>query len=129
MHELAVCNALLAEVDRVARSRGMHTVCEINVDVGPLSGVVPDLLRRAFEVARAGTRAEGATLILRQMGVRVCCERCNEVADATANDLCCPRCGAWDTRLLRGDELILRDVVLERPSSGAPREARSGADV
>ena len=66
MHELAVCQALLAQVDDIARVQNAIAVYEINVDVGPLSGVVPELLTQAFTIARAGTLAHAAELIVNE---------------------------------------------------------------
>lgn len=114
MHELSICSALLHEVDRVARERQEHRVVSIVVRVGPLAGVEPGLLRRAYSIASAGTPAHGATLVLEEAPVRVRCPQCNADTEVTSNDLTCPCCGSWRTRLLSGDELVLTHVELER---------------
>lgn len=121
MHELSVCQALLAQVDDIARAQNAIAVYEINVDVGPLSGVVPALLTQAFTLARAGTVAEAAELVVNEPPVTVQCQICEQTTDTTTNALCCGACGNWRTTVIRGYELMLRDVVLERAPDIEPR--------
>jgi hydrogenase nickel incorporation protein HypA/HybF len=113
MHELAVCQALLAEVASVARRRGAPAVTDIHVGIGPLSGVEADLLRDAFPIAAAGTVAETATLYIRRTPVTVRCSECGKETEARANRLLCGNCGDWRTRLTSGDELLLERVGME----------------
>ena len=97
MHELSVCLALLDEVERVALRADASAVRSITVRVGPLSGVESGLLSRAFEVARCGTMAEAAALIVEVAGVRVRCLSCEVESDAAPNRLLCARCGGYRT--------------------------------
>jgi hydrogenase nickel incorporation protein HypA/HybF len=110
MHELAVCQALLAEVASVARRRRAVAVTDIHVGIGPLSGVEADLLRDAFPIAAAGTIAADASLCLRRTTVRVHCSECGEETEARASRLLCGNCGDWRTTLIGGDELLLERV-------------------
>jgi hydrogenase nickel incorporation protein HypA/HybF len=107
MHELAVCQALLTQVERVARGADVRRIV---VRVGPLSGIEPRLLERAFGFARAGGSAAAAELAIEPAAVRVRCLECGAESGATANRLLCAACGAWRTRLLEGDELVLQRV-------------------
>jgi len=117
MHELAVCQALLREVDAVAAANGARAVTDIHVCIGPLSGVEASLLESAFPFAAAGTIAAAATLHLRATPVRVRCERCGAASAATANRLVCGECGDWRTSLESGDELLLQTVAMQTGGS------------
>ena len=55
MHELAVCQALIEQVERVARDHEARRVVSVVVVVGPLSGVEAKLLEHAYPLAAAGT--------------------------------------------------------------------------
>lgn len=112
MHELAVCQGMMAQVTDIARQRAANSIALIRVRIGPLSGIEPQLLEQAFSVASAGSIAEGATLVLEDLPVTVHCERCDRVTDAKANRLLCGHCGDFHTRLVSGDELILASVEL-----------------
>jgi hydrogenase nickel incorporation protein HypA/HybF len=76
MHELAICQALLDEVERVARAQHAERIAAVHVRCGVLAGVEPELLHRAYEVARAGTLADDAALTIEDSPVRVYCPRC-----------------------------------------------------
>lgn len=119
MHELAVCQALLHEVCRVAEAQGATDVSRVIVWVGPLSGVEPALLERAFEIARVETPARHAELILEFSGVQVRCRNCGAVSSVSPTCLLCPRCGDFHTELLAGDELMLKRVELTVVAAGA----------
>ena len=119
MHELAVCQALLTQVQRVAAEHGARAVRRVVLKVGPLSGVEPQLLRRAFDVARLGGIAAEAELSIEPVAVRVRCRECEAETDAAANRLLCGRCGAWQTQLLSGEELVLQRVELVPAAAAA----------
>lgn len=120
MHELSVCQNMLAQVSEVATRHRARGVTGIRVQIGPLSGVEPRLLAQAFPLASAGTIAEGAALTLEELPVRVQCETCGRESEASANRLTCGACGDWHTRLIGGDEMLLASVELETPTIDSP---------
>jgi hydrogenase nickel incorporation protein HypA/HybF len=115
MHELAICEALLEQVARVAREHQAERVMAVRVRCGALAGVEPELLQRAYEVARAGTPAEDATLTIEESPVRVHCPRCGNDSAASPQRLVCGACGEWRTKVVAGDELLLMSVELSSP--------------
>lgn len=112
MHELSVCQALIVQVEAVARERGARSVSSVCVRLGPLSGVEPQLLEQAYPLASAGTMADSSRLHIEAAPLRVKCNACGAETDAQANDLTCKSCGDHHTRLLSGDELMLMSVQL-----------------
>ncbi len=115
MHELSICQALIEQVETVARDHSAAAVTSITVKIGPLSGVVPDLLEQAFPLASAGTVAATSTLHVVPLPIKVQCQRCGAETEATINRLLCAACGAWQTRVTSGDELLLASVELTTP--------------
>jgi hydrogenase nickel incorporation protein HypA/HybF len=113
MHELSVAQALVEQVENIARDRHAEYATKIRVKIGPLSGVVPELLASAFPLAAAGSAAEQAKLELTEAPIRVRCQTCGAESDAAANRLLCGKCGDWHTQVISGDELILESVELE----------------
>lgn len=113
MHELSVCIALIDQVQSIAGSRNAAQVSKIVLDVGPLSGIEPELLRTAYPLAAAGTVAAAAELVIEDAKIVVHCSQCELDSDAAANRLLCGHCGDYRTRVVSGDELILRSVQLE----------------
>ena len=119
MHELAVCQGLMQQVQQVATRERARRVLRIELQIGPLSGVEAQLLREAFPIAAAGSVAENAELVIEQMPIRVQCTQCGAESEARANRLLCGACGDYRTRLISGEELLLTSLELERDSSPA----------
>ncbi len=115
MHELSLCQALLDQVEQIARDHGATSVDRILLKVGPLSGVEGALLQHAYPLAAAGTVAEGAELVIEPAEIRVRCNDCGAETEAKQNRLLCGACDSYRTRLISGDELLLANVELTIP--------------
>ena len=120
MHELAVAQALVEQVEGVIRQHHAQSASLIRVRIGPLSGVVSELLGSAFPLAAAGSRMEHAVLDLVAAPIKVRCETCGAETEAAMNRLVCGTCGDWHTRIVSGDELLLESVELETTPSLTP---------
>jgi hydrogenase nickel incorporation protein HypA/HybF len=112
MHELSLCQDLIDQVTELARKHSAKSVACVRVQIGQLAGVEPLLLESAFTIARAGTVAEQAEMITEVVAPRVLCNACGTESEVTPSSLLCLACGGNDTRLIRGDELILARVEL-----------------
>ena len=114
MHELSMCQALMRQVQDIAREHRAVAVTSVKVQIGPLSGVEADLLKQAFPLASAGSVAEAAQLVIEKLSIRVRCENCGAETAAEPNKLVCGTCGDWHTRLISGDEMLLASVEFVR---------------
>ena len=112
MHELSVCLSLLQQLESIAAERNAVAVEKIFLQVGPLSGIEPALLKNAYPMAAAGTVAEGAELIFEACDIVVSCTQCDAEGPATANRLLCPSCGDFRTKVVSGDEMILQRMEM-----------------
>jgi hydrogenase nickel incorporation protein HypA/HybF len=113
MHELSICQALLTQVETLATQHHAVQVSRVTVRLGPLCGVVPELLQHAFTLAREETVAAQAELLVEDLPIRVHCQTCGAESEATPNHLVCGVCGDWHTKLVSGDEMLLAAVELE----------------
>ena len=127
MHELAICQSLLAQVEEIASENKAERVSVITVQIGPLSGVVPMLLKRTFAVARRGTLAANAKLVMEETQARIRCRGCGSDATVPENRLVCPACGDFHTTLIGGNELILKRVTLNAPEQEEDGTAQADA--
>ena len=107
MHEMSICQSLMDQVERIAMEQGASRVDRIVLSIGPLSGIEPVLLRRAYEVACLQTVAENADLEIETGSIEVECRSCGTSGEAEVNRLLCPACGDWKVNLVKGDELML----------------------
>ena len=114
MHELSVCQSILSQVEAIAQQQRAASVSTIHIQVGPLSGVEIPLLRSAWTLARSGTVAGEAILEIDEMPITIECSSCGRESSATPNRMVCDYCGEWRTKLISGDEMLLRSIELEK---------------
>lgn len=114
MHELSICQSIISQVESIAQENRAIGVSIINIQVGPLSGVEIPLLINAWTIARSGSIASNAKLEIEEMPITIKCDSCNRESSATANRMVCKHCGEWRTKLISGDEMLLRSIELEK---------------
>ena len=110
MHELAIATSVLDQISACVGDRPVHGV---RLEIGRLSGVSVDSLRFCFELAAAGTNADGADLDIVEPPGRARCSTCAEEFLVDDPILLCA-CGSSDVRILGGDELRIVSVEVSR---------------
>jgi hydrogenase nickel incorporation protein HypA/HybF len=108
VHELAIMESV---VDAVTERVGDVNVVRVLLEIGELSGVVPDALRFCFDLAAAGTPLAGAALEIIEVPGRARCLQC--LADVELEDqiaLCA--CGSANLDFLNGQELKIIEVEI-----------------
>jgi hydrogenase nickel incorporation protein HypA/HybF len=111
MHEYSVVSSLIASAEARAREHGALAIHRLWVRIGELSGVDPDLLVSAFELARLGTFCADAALDVERIPVAWACRACGTAIEL-GEALRCGVCGA-PARLVAGDEIVLARMELE----------------
>ena len=110
MHETGLSEAIVGAALRFGRGRRI-TAVRVRVGGHPVD---PEVVAMGFELAAAGTEAEGAELelVLDPMSVR--CNQCghNGVADDHLAMVICSDCGSLDIELDGNDEAVLESVTL-----------------
>lgn len=114
MHELAICQSLMSQIETIASDNKASRVVAITLGIGPLAGVEKQLLINAYPIASAGTIAAGAELKIQVTPIRVHCSKCDRESTVKPNLLVCDYCGTWQTELTSGDELMLIRVELDK---------------
>jgi hydrogenase nickel incorporation protein HypA/HybF len=118
MHEESIVRALLTQVADIAEANQASCVTEIEVEIGPLSGVEPLLLQSAFERLTRTTHLAAARLQLTQVQLRIRCQQCWQQSDLAELQFQCPHCQSNQIQILRGDEVLLANVTLQTTESG-----------
>jgi len=106
MHELSITQSV---VDAVTERMCDARVRRIRLEVGKLSGLVPDSVRFCFELVTAGTTCEGAALEIDEPAGHAACRTCG-AAFETAEVLPLCGCGSADVEVRGGQELRIREV-------------------
>lgn len=104
MHELSYCEGVL---EAVLRRAGDRPVAAVGVRIGAVHRVVADAFQQSFELAAAGTPAEGAQTELTVLPVHGHCMDCRHDFHAQDPAPACPECGSLDVAVEGGDEVVL----------------------
>jgi hydrogenase nickel incorporation protein HypA/HybF len=109
MHELSITQSVVTTITQRMRDAPVR---RIRLEVGRLSGLVPDSVRFCFEMVAAGTTCEGAALEIDEPPGRARCRTCG-VAFETGEVLpLCDGCGGADVEVEGGRELRIVEVEI-----------------
>ncbi len=112
MHEVGLMQSALDLAVEYATREGAQHIHLIRLRVGPLSGVVPEALRFAFDVVIRGTMAEGASLEIEEVPLVSFCPNCQKEFTASGWIFECPTCGQPSGQVRQGAELELTSLEI-----------------
>jgi hydrogenase nickel incorporation protein HypA/HybF len=121
MHELSVAHAIVTTVVEALPSPSTR-VSEVRVRIGALSGVVPEALQFAYEVAADGTALADTVLVIERVPVTVHCSSCER--DTTLEGItgfACSQCGQPTGDIITGKELDVAQIVIDEPVAAGDR--------
>ena len=113
MHELSLVASLFDILEEKARELGAARITAVTLRVGRLSGVVPDLLRSAFDAYKKGTLAEGARLEIETAPFDFRCRSCGGTSFREDPAVACVACGSKDVELVGGMDLVVERIEAE----------------
>lgn len=106
MHELAITQSV---VDAVTGHVGDQQVAGVRLEIGALSGVVPDAVRFCFDVVVQDTPLADALLEITECPGRGRCRDCGREFEIRDLIVLCT-CGSADVAIFGGRELRIRSV-------------------
>ncbi len=110
MHEVSLVRSLLEQVDRIVIEQDGRAAVEVRVEIGPLSGVEPLLLKEAF-----AQLAGNGTLIIDEVPLTARCDSCHTEFELETFGFVCPHCDSRETSIVRGDTFRLMSVTVDVP--------------
>lgn len=122
MHELSVAHAVVSTVVRSLPTPAPR-VLQVRLRIGALSGIVPEALEFAYDVAAEGTPLADAALVIERTPVRIACPRCGEQELSGTTDFRCPQCQQPCGDVVGGKELDILDITLDDATLGEARAA------
>ena len=114
MHELSLAQDILEICEAEARRNGASRITSIKILLGDFAGVVREALEFSFEVARAGTLADAANLVIESVPLRTRCGTCGRQDAPAIHDFSavCANC-ASPVEIVAGRELRVEYVEIE----------------
>ncbi|MCL4236335.1 MAG: hydrogenase maturation nickel metallochaperone HypA [Deltaproteobacteria bacterium] len=110
MHELTIATEMIRQIETIMADRGVSRLVSVSVEVGALSGVEREPLEFCFPYAAQGTRAENATLVVRDVPVRVRCGACGGEGEPEYPAVLCPACASYDVEVIAGRDCVIRNL-------------------
>jgi hydrogenase nickel incorporation protein HypA/HybF len=121
MHEIGICEAVLAAVERRAQNR---PVAHVVVRAGTLHRIAADAFQQAFTLVAGAGIAEGATTEVIAVPATAHCANCSAESPTDDAIAVCPVCGSTSVEIVGGDELVLESI--EYRDVGAPTQGVAG---
>lgn len=112
MHEVSMMQNTLDIAITQAQLNKATKIERLTMNIGELSGVIPEALEFAFEVLIQGTMAENAQLEIRNIPVVCYCQKCDRNFQPEEYIYECPQCQQICTNILTGRELELASVMV-----------------
>ena len=110
MHEMALTQGIIDICEKHARGR---RVIALNVEIGELSGVVPDAIEFCFEACSQDTLLQGARLTIIRTAGRGHCQDCGREMPLISLYDPCPSCGSYRLSVLAGEEMRVREIEID----------------
>ena len=113
MHELSLTQNLIELALEHARREGAHSITSMVLEIGALSGVIPEAVEFAFEACSKATLAEGALLEIRHVPGLGRCMECGEESELDSLTDSCVHCGSFALEVLQGQEMTLIEMEID----------------
>ncbi len=113
MHELSIVANLFEILNQKAKEKKAKRILSVTLQVGRLSGVVPELLRSSFDIYKQDTLAHNADLEIREVPFKVRCLACGTEMIKEDFIMVCDRCRSTELETLQGTELFLLKMDVE----------------
>ena len=104
MHESSLVRSLLKQVERLCEQHGGTAIEQIEVEIGPLSGVEPLLVREAFDILSIQTGCAGSGLLIQEVPLKARCHDCQAEFELLSFVFACSGCLSHSIQITSGDE-------------------------
>ena len=111
MHELGIVFHTIRTIEEVAAEQGLTRVGSVTLELGEVSGAIPQELVSCWDWAVNRTELlRGAPLKIETLPAVTHCEGCGENYPTVRHGRTCPYCGSEKTWLLRGNEISIKEI-------------------
>jgi hydrogenase nickel incorporation protein HypA/HybF len=110
MHEMSITESIVTICEQNA---GGRRVVSVSLEIGQLSGIMPEAVEFCFEACTRDTLLEGADLRIERVPAVARCLDCRRESGVTSWFDACPGCGGYRMELLSGEELRVKELEVE----------------
>lgn len=113
MHELSLVDTIVKDISALAGKENFHHVSQIRLEIGSMSGVIPESIEFCFSELAKGTVLDGATLVVQKVALKVRCEHCEVESEPDIDAICCQRCGLNEVTIIAGKDFKIIDLEVD----------------
>jgi hydrogenase nickel incorporation protein HypA/HybF len=122
MHEFSFAYNIFKVAEATALKYKAQKITEVFLEIGELTLIVPDLLRRSFEIATKGSIADGAKLNIKIIPGQVKCRECNKISEVSLTEEAqltglqlfrCKHCGSNNTEIIEGKKANVKNIKIK----------------
>lgn len=122
MHELSMAQGIINAVLETAEANNATEVNEISIEVGRLAMINPEQLEFMLGVLIENTIMEDAKVNFEEIPAEIDCHECKFHGEAILDDsdhyaplVKCPECGSLSVEILNGKDIVVKNIVIEKP--------------
>lgn len=113
MHELSIAQSIIHIAENAVPPDCRAPVTSIGLQIGELSGIEIESLKFAFSVIREDTRLDKAELAIQIINGEAECSSCGTIFPIISFGTCCPGCGSYSMKILKGREMKVLNIVVD----------------
>lgn len=113
LHELGLTQSIIDLAIEYATRENAKKVSSITVEIGSISGVIPEAVEFAFDVCSKETLVEGAALHINHINGQGRCLDCKEISDIDFPTHICPNCGNLSLEIVQGKEMKFIEMEID----------------
>ena len=111
MHELGTIYYVIDTVEKLMVDHDLKKVGSITLEVGEVSGIIPEYLTEFWEYARAKTEHFQETeLKIEELKAVTYCQNCTKTYPTMQYGKTCPYCSSGNTFLVTGNEYNIKEI-------------------
>ena len=113
LHELGLTQNIIDLAIEHAARENASSILSITVEIGTISGVIPEAVEFAFDVCSKGTIAEGASLEIHHIAGQGHCLDCDQHSMLDAPTPVCPQCGSLSLEITKCQEMKFTEMEID----------------
>ena len=111
MHELGTIYYVIDTVEKLMVENNLSKVASISLEVGEVSGIIPEYLTDFWQYAREKSEHFKETeLKIEKLEAVTYCQDCRKTYPTMVYKKICPYCGSENTFLVTGNEYNIKEI-------------------
>lgn len=112
MHEMSIALNIVEICEDEVKKAGGQVVNRIELEIGTLSGVIPDAMEFAIQEAVKETVLQQAERKIHLKQAKARCQECDHTFDIDDFVAVCISCGSFKTEVIQGKEIKIKSLVV-----------------